>query len=165
MARVPRASRRRSLVVVLFASFIAVLLSLTALLAVAFKLDGQSTQVASTPQAPSMAALTISHVTNGCHAFFINGQSTASATVQIAQGGTMTITNNDVMPHLLKLTSGPNPKVSAPNMNRPGAASTVKFNRPGTYSFITKAGEDYPSAAGIQTVGPDNQLKLTVVVS
>jgi hypothetical protein len=47
-------------------------------------------------------------------------------------------------------------------MGHMGARSTVTFSKPGTYSLTTKAGEDY--AKGIQTVGPDNTLRITVVV-
>jgi hypothetical protein len=43
------------------------------------------------------------------------------------------------------------------------AQAKVFFAKKGTYRFKTKAGEDYMS--GMKTVGPDNVLRLTVVVS
>ena len=47
-------------------------------------------------------------------------------------------------------------------MDHMGARSTATFATPGTYSLTTKAGEDYTK--GIQTIGPDNTLRLKVVV-
>jgi hypothetical protein len=44
-----------------------------------------------------------------------------------------------------------------------GASLRVTLTRPGVYHFTTKAGEDYMS--GIKTVGNDNVLKLTVIVT
>lgn len=46
-----------------------------------------------------------------------------------------------------------------------GASLRVTLTRPGVYHFRTKAGEDYPMMAGIKTIGEDNVLRLTVVVS
>ena len=44
-----------------------------------------------------------------------------------------------------------------------GASLKVTLSRPGVYHFTTKTGADY--MAGIKTVGNDNVLRLTVVVS
>jgi hypothetical protein len=48
-------------------------------------------------------------------------------------------------------------------MARMGARTKVTFTKAGTYRFTTKVGEDYMK--GVKTVGEDNVLKLTVVVS
>ena len=50
------------------------------------------------------------------------------------------------------------------DMNHPGSQATMVFPTAGTYTFKTVAGEDYPSAAGLTTVGEDNVLRLTVTV-
>lgn len=169
------------------AAFFALLVALAAMLGVAFKLDGaQNGSVVAQPgtapgqmagsgmmangtansSSPSSVALTIEHAQTGCHLLAVSGATPGSdQTVQLAPGGTVTITNSDVMPHVLKATGGPAAKVSGANMSHMGAQSKVSFAKAGTYSFNTKAGEDYPSAAGIQTIGPDNKLSLTVVVS
>ena len=47
-------------------------------------------------------------------------------------------------------------------MDRTSAVMNVTCTKAGTYHFRTHAGEDYMS--GVKTVGPDNVLKLTVVV-
>ena len=52
--------------------------------------------------------------------------------------------------------------VRAGMMSGMGAATRVVFARPGVYRFTTRPGEDY--MAGVKTVGPDNTLRLTVVV-
>ena len=158
------------------AAFFALLVALAAMLGVAFKLDGATPgQMAGSgmmangtanSSSPSSVALTIEHAQKGCHLLAVSGATPGSdQTVQLAPGGTVTITNSDVMPHVLKATGGPAAKVSGANMSHMGAQSKVSFAKAGTYSFNTKAGEDYPSAAGIQTIGPDNKLSLTVVVS
>jgi len=174
-------TRTRSNGTTQLAAFFALLVALAAMLGVAFKLDGTNGTAAmgqsgmasgqmaggtASSSAPSAVALTIQHVQTGCHVLAVSGGTPGpDQTVQLASGGTVTITNSDVMPHTLKATGGPTAKVGGASMNHMNARSTVTFGKPGTYTFATKAGEDYPSAAGIQTIGPDNQLSLTVVVS
>ena len=101
----------------------------------------------------------------GCHALAVNGAPAYSpdATIRLAAGGTLNMQNNDVMPHRLILLSGGAAQMTGANMNHMGATSSVTFPTPGTYTFTTKEGEDYTS--GINTVGPDNVIKLHVVVS
>jgi len=48
-------------------------------------------------------------------------------------------------------------------MGHMGARSTVTFPTAGTYSLTTRPGEDY--RAGVKTTGPDNTLRIKVVVS
>lgn len=50
-------------------------------------------------------------------------------------------------------------------MNHMSAQARVVFAKVGTYKFTTRAGEDYPAMKGMQTIGEDNVLRLTVVVS
>jgi hypothetical protein len=47
-------------------------------------------------------------------------------------------------------------------MARPGAGGRAVFAHPGVHRFATKIGENY--IPGLKTIGPDNVLKLTVVV-
>ena len=87
------------------------------------------------------------------------------------------VTNDDVMPHKLVETSGPSIRML--NLKTPmgtglhgtfgpgmmahmGAMTKVLFARPGVYRFTTKPGEDYMK--GIETIGEDNVLRLTVRV-
>jgi len=128
------------------------------------------------------ATLQIHHQTKGCHAWAVNGSSAykVAQAIHLAKGGTLIVTNNDVMSHQLLKTSGPavtikltNPgaattgKLKAPYatglMPHMGATVKVSFSRPGVYKFTTKEGDDY--YPGIKTTGPDNILHATIVVS
>ena len=152
--------------------FAALMLSTIALIrttdrpAVTSSMSGMPRAGASLPAAlPSRADVVIEHVTRGCHAMLVNGQAdpTPTATIRLASGGRLQVTDNDVMPHRLLETSGPAAQFSGAAMGHMGAQSTVTFPRPGTYSLTTKAGEDYTT--GITTVGPDNTLHLKVLVT
>ena len=120
---------------------------------------------ASKPDGAKAASLVISHQTRGCHAWSLNGStSEASQTATLMHGNGITVTNNDVMPHTLVEVGGPAAVMAGVDMNHPGSQATMVFPTPGTYTFKTVAGEDYPSAAGLTTVGADNVLRLTVTV-
>jgi plastocyanin len=118
-----------------------------------------------TPAAPAAPVkVIIHHETKGCHAWAVDGQTPqANASVSLAVGGTMLVTDDDVMPHTLMQTGGPSAQLIDPAMRHMGSAATVTFAKAGVYTFTTKAGEDYMS--GIQTTGPDNTLKMTVTVA
>ena len=131
---------------------------------------------ASTSSAPTSAALVIQHVVRGCHSWALDGGPLkVNQDATLAAGGTLSITDRDVMPHQLIEVSGPAPVASGTRMNHMGgpvvpgrrmnhmgAAVTVTLAKPGHYTFTTKAGEDYMK--GVQTVGADHVLKLSVTV-
>jgi len=110
------------------------------------------------------ATLTIRHQLRGCHSWSVDGGAFKPAqSITLAKSSTLTVVNNDVMPHRLVLVSGPSLTLSrSANMNHAGAATKVKFAKAGVYKFTTKAGEDYMK--GVETVGEDNVLRLTVTV-
>jgi plastocyanin len=118
----------------------------------------------SQPTVASIAKVQIAHVTRGCHTLIVDGATpgSPSAAIRIVAGGVVQVQNNDVMPHRLLRVSGPAAQIRTANMNHMGARSTVTFPTAGTYTLTTKAGEDY--AKGIQTIGPDNTLRMKVVV-
>jgi plastocyanin len=112
------------------------------------------------------ASLLIRHQVHGCHAWSLNGGAfTASHSIKLHRGATLTLTNDDVMPHQLILTSGPALTIAHPTLNHMGTSLRVTLTHPGTYHFTTKPGEDYPTMKALKTTGEDNVLKLTVVVS
>jgi plastocyanin len=141
-------------------------------LALTLRTSGTTTVVARTPAsaspalpaAPQTASIAITHVLRGCHDLSVNGAAATSpnATIHLVAGGTLRMQNNDVMPHQLVLLHGGQAEISGVRMNHMGATSSVTFPTSGTYTFTTKPGEDYTS--GITTVGPDNTLKLNVIV-
>jgi hypothetical protein len=129
-------------------------------------LAGAAVLAATSSAAPKSASLLIRHQTRGCHTWSVNGGPfRASQTVRLARSGTLTIVNNDVMPQTLIEKSGPKVNVSGnAKLNTLGARVKVTFAKAGTYHFATKAGEDYPGM-NRPTVGEDNNLTLTVIVS
>jgi hypothetical protein len=128
------------------------------------------------------ATLLIHHQTKGCHAWALNGSSAykVSQVIHLAKGGALTVTNNDVMAHQLIKTAGPAVKIKLTNpgtanigklkppyatglMPHMGATVKVTFTKAGVYKLTTKEGDDY--YPGIKTIGADNILRATVVVS
>jgi hypothetical protein len=114
---------------------------------------------------PASASVTIDHVTRGCHTLAVNGGApgSPSRTLHLTAGGLLHVRNNDVMPQRLVRVAGPPAQFVAAAMNHMGASGTVTFPTAGTYSLTTKPGEDY--ASGVHTIGPDNTLRIKVVVS
>ena len=107
----------------------------------------------------------IQHATHGCHTWSVaNNTSAATQRLHARTGTAFTFTNNDVMPHLLVQLSGPRVALHLPRMGHMGATTQLTLLKPGTYRFTTKAGEDYPGVH-VTTIGEDNVLRLTVVVS
>jgi hypothetical protein len=136
---------------------------------------------AAAPAASSQASLVIRHQTRGCHAWSLNGGPyKQSQTIVLRHGASVTVTDNDVMPHKLVETSGPTVRYTRLSagmagamalkgtfppamLARMGAATKISLTKPGVYHFTTKPGEDY--VPGVQTAGPDNVLRLTVRVT
>lgn len=129
---------------------------------------------------PSAAKLVIRHEVRGCHTWSLNaGSYGVNQTVKLSRGGTLTITDFDMMPHQLSKQSGPaiverliNPgkgmmgKLKPPYatglMPHMGATLRITFPAKGVYKMRTASGEDY---VPLKTVGEDNVLRVTVVVS
>lgn len=134
--------------------------------------------VAAPVSAPTHASILIRHQVRGCHTWSVNGgRFAASQNVVLARGGTITITNNDMMSHKLVELSGraaliKNLRTPGMGMNghewpgmmgHMGARTRVTFPTAGTYRFTTKVGDDY--MPGLKTIGEDNVLRLTVKVT
>ena len=134
---------------------------------------------ASLAVAAPTAKIVITHQKKGCHSWSLNGGAVkASQKLSLLRGGSVTIKNNDVMPHTLIQTGGPRTtiklvraamsgmgmhgKIGPTTMGHMGATLRVNFSQPGTYKFTTKAGEDYMS--GFTTTGEDHVLRLVVTV-
>jgi plastocyanin len=113
------------------------------------------------------ATVVIRHQQRGCHTWSVNGNAwKATQKLTVAHGATMTVIDNDVMPHQLVQTSGPATRFTGKRlMAHMGAFVKVTFPKAGIYTFVTKAGEDYPAMAGMKTIGEDNVLRLTVTAS
>lgn len=130
--------------------------------------------VAAPAGAKAPIQIQITHATHGCHTWAVAGKTPyAAQTIRVHAGASFAITNNDVMPHTLVQVSGPKVSLtgsqtgmshmSGMRMGHTGATALLTLRTPGTYRFITKAGEDYPGVK-VKTIGEDNVLRLTVVV-
>lgn len=135
--------------------------SLILMLAFALGLAGAASAASS---ASGHASLLIRHQMRGCHSWSVDGGAfKASQSITLHHGGWLAVTNNDVMPHTFVLTSGPSLRIAHAKLGHMGASLKVTLTKPGVYHFTTKPGEDY--MAGMKTIGNDNVLKLTVIVS
>ena len=150
------------------------------LTAVAIGAAGALTSAGVAAASPSGANLVIRHQVKGCHEWSLNGgKYGVTQAVKLQRGGSLTITDNDMMPHQLVKLSGPamaarlvKPgnammgKLKSPYavglMPHMGATLRVTFTKPGVYKLRTKALDDYMP---VKTTGEDNVLRVTVVVS
>ena len=135
----------------------------------------------SSASAGSSTTILIRHQTRGCHAWSVGPGKPykAAQSLKLAAGSSVTIVNNYAMAHKLFQTSGPRVTITkvAPMMMKdmshefkgsgvmahPGASVKMVFTKAGTYTFRTRFGEDYMKVP--DTVGEDNTLTLTVVIS
>jgi len=112
------------------------------------------------------ATLTIRHQVRGCHAWSYNGSPyLASQVVTLRAGTTLTVIDDDIMPHRLAQKGGPVVSIGGAAMSHMGAIAHVRFGQRGTYSFATRAGEDYKGMTHAATKGADNVLRVVVRVS
>ena len=110
------------------------------------------------------AMVVIRHQTRGCHTWSVNGgRFAASRSLRVRVGATVTFSDMDIMPQTLMQTRGPRATIRGAAMGPGHPHGQVHFDRPGTYVFTTRAGED--DVAGVHTVGPDNHLRLVVTVA
>lgn len=135
--------------------------------------------------APRTASLQIDHLVRGCHNWTLNGGAyRVHQVVRLARGGTLLVTNDDLMVQDLVKTRGPavqmklvrqshmgkthmamemEGKPSPYAMAHMGARLKVTFAKAGAYRFKLLDRGDY--FENIKTVGPDNKPTLTVIVS
>jgi hypothetical protein len=133
--------------------------------------------------APQAATLVIHHQVRGCHAWSLNGGPfIVRQVVTLGRGGSLTVTNNDLMVQELVKTSGPavkqkllghmsnmpvgmhmGGKAGPYAMAHPGAMLRVTFPKAGVYQFKLVDRGDY--FKGIKTIGPDNKPTLKVIVT
>lgn len=129
---------------------------------------------------PDSASILIRHQLRGCHTWSLNGGAyRAELDVKLARGGTVTITNIDLMVQKLIRERGPTVRMKAIShdhmklvglhritgsgvMSHMGAALKVTFPRAGTYRFRS---EDLGDYFELKTAGEDNRLILVVRVS
>jgi hypothetical protein len=129
-------------------------------------------------------SLLINHFTRGCHNWSLNGGPyTPAQATTLARGGSLVITNDDLMVQDLVQTAGPAVTMKLLRQSHMGsmrmpmpmggkatpyamahmeAQLQVTFPQAGVYRFKLVDRGDY--FEGIKTVGPDNKPVLTVTV-
>lgn len=114
-----------------------------------------------TQAAAAAADLTILHVQRGCHVWSDGKVQTPMLQLNVQRGQMLQVMNQDVDMHRMVELSGPMMMLGGPM--KTGQSQSLTFTKPGTYRFDTKSSEmmGMPEAA---TIGPDNVLRLTVVV-
>jgi hypothetical protein len=110
-----------------------------------------------------LAVLSIVHVVHGCHVWQTTRPVGPTTTVRLHQGGRITIRDSCPMSFTLAQLAGP-PLALGGSTFYPGTQRTFRFAQRGRY--VVQATETTTSEQlGLQTLGPDNVLRLVVVVS
>jgi hypothetical protein len=126
---------------------------LLALFAIAFAVTAPSKTV----------QLTIVHTVQGCHVWQAAAHTLgATAKVTVPRGGKVTVRISCPMDFTLHQVGGPRIALGDPTLHT-GTQRTFAFPRKGVY--VLRATNVQSSAdMGLQTLGPDNALTLTVTV-
>ena len=141
-------------------------LAAAALVLVLSACGGSDEQTATpAPTAPDSAKLTILHVQEGCHIWSDGKRQAATMRLAMAEGGTLTLLNNDIDAHRLVQLAGPEVPVGSTMMM--GGKTAVVFPEPGLYRLRTETVEveGMEEMMEVETEGPDNELELEVEVS
>jgi hypothetical protein len=119
--------------------------------------------------APAAAAsptvrMTIIHVVQGCHVWGTNDsrQLGAKRKISLVRGAKLVIRDNCAMSFDFSQVAGPKLKLGDPR-TYPGTTRTIVFRKVGLYRLKAKNVES-SADMGLQTLGPDNTLVLTVRV-
>ena len=116
--------------------------------------------LASAASASKRPTLLIHHQVKGCHAWSLNGGAfKAAQVVHVKRGATLTVVDDDIMPHLLVQTRGPAAAIRKVHgsmrdiatplhgpglMAHMGASVKVRFAKAGVYRFTTRAARTTP---------------------
>jgi hypothetical protein len=103
----------------------------------------------------------IMHFVRGCHVFMTNEKPTL--TLKLKKGDRIKLVDHDVMDFDVAQTAGPRVPIADPRLRRSELRLLV-FRKAGVYRF--QATNVQTSAeVGVQTLGPDNTLRLIVRVA
>jgi hypothetical protein len=108
--------------------------------------------------------LTIQHVQKGCHVWSDGRTTGAMMRLHLKLGQKLSIFDEDVDAHQMMELAGPmHLRMGGPMMTNRGM--TLAFMKKGVYRFGTKTVEMPGMAMDVETVGPDNNLRLLVTVA
>jgi hypothetical protein len=106
--------------------------------------------------------LAIVHTVHGCHIWQTTRNVGPTGVVRLARGGRIQLRVNCPMDFRLVQVRGPAVALGNPTFHT-GTTRTIVFPRRGTY-VLSATNLQSSEQAGLQTLGPDNALKLTIVV-
>jgi hypothetical protein len=112
--------------------------------------------------ASPLVRLSIVHSLHGCHVWVSNRALGPSATITIRPGTRLVIRPTCPMDFDLTQVRGPRIALGAPRIVR-GGSRVITFPRSGVYR-LTARNVQTSADVGLQTLGLDNVLMLTVVV-
>jgi hypothetical protein len=104
--------------------------------------------------------LEIKHFVRGCHVFSTNEQ--PAVNIRLRKGDRIKLVDHDVMNFDLVQTAGPRVALADPQLRR-SEVRVLAFRKAGLYRFEAKNVET-SEELGLQTLGLDNTLKITVRV-
>jgi hypothetical protein len=104
--------------------------------------------------------LEIEHYYRGCHVFVVNEKPTVS--LRLRKGDRIKLIDHDVMDFDFAQTAGPRVPFGDPRLRR-SETRTLVFRKSGVYRFAGKNVES-SEEMGMQTLGPDNTLRITIRV-
>jgi hypothetical protein len=107
-------------------------------------------------------ALTVIHTVRGCHAWQTTAPLGPSATLTVARGATLRIRISCPMDFDVRQTAGPTLRLGGRRLYT-GTTRTVLFAKPGLYR-LTGKNVQTAEERGLETLGPDNTLQITVRV-
>jgi plastocyanin len=123
---------------------------------------GGGVTASATQSKPVADQLTIVHMQKGCHDWSNGSAQMATMRLAMKPGQMLRIMNQDVDMHQLMQLAGPTMMMGEPM--KEGQARSLTFTKPGTYKFDTKS-LPMKGMPEVQTIGPDNHLRLTVTVA
>jgi hypothetical protein len=106
--------------------------------------------------------LSILHTVHGCHVWMTAKVLGPRTTITVRRGTRLELRALCPMDFDVAQTAGPRLALGAPRLLR-GTTRSILFSRPGVYR-LTARNVQAPAQVGLQTLGPDNVLRLTVVV-
>ena len=112
--------------------------------------------------AAPVVRLSIVHTLHGCHVWVSKKVLGSSATIRVKPGTRLVIRPTCPMDFDLAQVRGPRLALGGPRILR-GSSRVIAFPRRGVYR-LTATNVQAPADVGLQTLGPDNVLVLTIVV-
>ena len=107
--------------------------------------------------------MSIVHVVRGCHVWTLGAKQVGATTaISVKPGTRLTLRISCPMDFDLRQTAGPKVALGGQRLVA-GSTRTIVFRKGGVYRFVAKNVQS-SEEIGLQTLGEDNVLKLTVRV-